>query len=636
MRLGLRERYAIMLAVAALAASLLVTAVLVYVAERNRVSLLQEDERISSEHLMSQLDDHGRGLLIMLRSALVGPIYRENFSELYTLLSATRDLPDVSDVKVYDGIGIVLHDGTSNLQSFGAAAPADIHDAVLTRGQWLRVRQRDQTRIAAPIFIGKRVLGAVELTLNHKRINAAILGHHQSLDELTERNYQRVLNAATVSIVLAFLLSLLAGAIASRRITKPIESLHEVVRRIGQGRTDLMWPRPSDHELSELVAGLKEMVRDLRAKTVSTNYLDDIIGSMFDGLVVVDRHGLIEKVNAATCAMTGYAASELAGRPVAILLRPPDATIDIPMGGVMDNVEYVYTRDGKAIPVLWGNATMASHVDGYPRTIAVFHNISELKAREQDLRTAREGAEVANAAKSRFLANMSHELRTPLNAIIGFSAMIKDGLRGPVSDSYAEYARDIHASAQHLLAIINDILDISKLEAGKMDLSEQVVAVDEMLELVLRIIRQRAVERRIDIVTDIQKNLPDLILDPRMFKQVLINILSNAVKFNQPDGKITLSAKRELTGGVSIHITDTGIGMDEGDIPRLLEPFAQADNALNRAYEGTGLGLAIAKSMVELHGGRLVIQSARGIGTTVSLSLPPERIHVTAEKGAAQ
>lgn len=620
-----------MLVSAALTVSLLVAASFIYVAESNRVTLLRQDEAASTDHLMKQLDAHGRDLIFMLRSALVGPVYREDFDQIYTLLSATRNLQDVSGIKVYDAIGSVLHDGTSTVQSFGAPAPLDVQQTVLTQGRWLRVRGEDQTRIAAPIYIGKQILGAVELSLNHERVQQEILTHHYFLDDLTAENHRQMLRMMVISIIPASLLCLVAGIFAARRIAKPIEQLHETVRRIGQGRSDLVWPQPKDHELGELVSGLKAMVQDLRAQSVSTNYLDDIIGSMFDGLVVIDRHLLIEKVNTATCAMTGYAASELIGRPVATLVRPPHNGTEASIS--LDKIEYVYTHAGGRIPVLWGNATMTSHIDGYPRTIAVFRDISEIKTREQDLKTARQDAEVANAAKSRFLANMSHELRTPLNAIIGFSAMIKDNLRGPVSDAYAEYARDIHASAQHLLSIINDILDISKLEAGKVDLMEEIVAMDEVLKLVLRILQQRAAERQIDIVTDIQKDLPDLLLDPRMFKQILINILSNAVKFNKQGGRISLKAQRELTGGVSIHVTDNGIGMDEAAIPQLLEPFAQAENAHNRAYEGTGLGLAIAKSMMELHGGSLAIESALGIGTTVRLTLPPERIHIPQNQG---
>lgn len=275
---------------------------------------------------------------------------------------------------------------------------------------------------------------------------------------------------------------------------------------------------------------------------------------------------------------------------------------------------------------------MASHVDGQPRTVSLFRDISGIRAYEAQLRAAREEAEVANAAKSRFLANMSHELRTPLNAIIGFSAMIKDQMRGPMPDGYMGYAVDIHESAEHLLAIINDILDISKLEAGKMELMEEEVAVEEMLSLVLRIIRQRADERGIAVELVLKEKIPDLLVDARMLKQILINILSNAVKFNIDEGRVTLTAGRLLNGDVYFAVRDTGIGMDPADIPRLLEPFAQASAAHSRSHQGTGLGLAIAKSMVTLHGGVLTVDSAINAGTTVTVTLPAERLLIRADK----
>lgn len=633
MTLRLRERYALMLASAALAASAVVTIIFLHVAEINRNRMSEASAAISQHHMMKQLEGRGRGLLIMMSSALVNPLYKEDFETLYNLLSSVRNLPDVRDILVYDAGGAILHDGTPTIQSFGAMAAADIRDRVIAKGEWLVVSKDKQTRVAAPIKIGQRILGAVELTLNHDRINAAIDSHNAALEEIADQNYDRLLRMAVVSISVALLISMVVGAFAARRLSRPIEELRETVHGIAEGRPNLVWPSPKDEELRELSEGLKAMVRDLRAKTVSTAYLDDIIGNMFDCLVVTDTRQRIEKVNPATCALTEYAAHELINQPLSIFLMPPEARSSA-IDAAIDSkrIDNIYTKSGRAIPVLWGSSSMASHVDGQPRTVSLFRDISGIRAYEAQLRAAREEAEVANAAKSRFLANMSHELRTPLNAIIGFSAMIKDQMRGPMPDGYMGYAVDIHESAEHLLAIINDILDISKLEAGKMELMEEEVAVEEMLSLVLRIIRQRADERGIAVELVLKETIPDLLVDARMLKQILINILSNAVKFNIDEGRVTLTAGRRLNGDVYFAVRDTGIGMDPADIPRLLEPFAQASAAHSRSHQGTGLGLAIAKSMVTLHGGALTVDSAVNAGTTVTVTLPAERLLIRADK----
>ncbi|MFN3399619.1 MAG: sensor histidine kinase [Ferrovibrio sp.] len=239
---------------------------------------------------------------------------------------------------------------------------------------------------------------------------------------------------------------------------------------------------------------------------------------------------------------------------------------------------------------------------------------------------AKRSAEEANRAKSEFLANMSHELRTPLNAIIGFSSIIRSEMLGKVNiPRYREYAGDIHASGEHLLAIINDILDLSKVEAGKYELAEQDFDADEIMTAALRLVREKTERSDIELRIVPPTGIVQLSADRRALLQVLINLLANALKFTET-GRIVLSGELTDDGGFVYRVADTGIGMTPAQIKIALQPFGQIQNALTRAQSGTGLGLPLSDRMVRLHGGRLEIQSAPGKGTTVSIHLPGARV----------
>jgi PAS domain S-box-containing protein len=257
----------------------------------------------------------------------------------------------------------------------------------------------------------------------------------------------------------------------------------------------------------------------------------------------------------------------------------------------------------------------------------IFLDVTERHYALAALRAAKEEAELANRIKSEFLASMSHEIRTPLNAIMGFAEVIEKQIFGPVGEPrYQEYSSDIHASGVHLLSLIEDILDLSKLEAGKVEFKEDRVDVARVIDSSLSLLKRRAEGGEIKLAVRIAKKLPALRGDERRIRQILFNLVSNASKFTPDGGRISISATVGATTGLRIHVEDTGVGIKPEDISTVMAPFGQAHNADAPDDTGTGLGLPLAKSLVESHGGTLNLKSQPGKGTRVTVEFPPMRL----------
>jgi PAS domain S-box-containing protein len=356
-----------------------------------------------------------------------------------------------------------------------------------------------------------------------------------------------------------------------------------------------------------------------------------------EAVIVTDDKMRITVFSSGAEAIFGYAADEVIGREVECLMpvqmrdlhgKHIQAFRESHVTGQMmgERSEIVGRRkDGEEFPAEASLSKLKTPLGMY--FAAVLRDISSQKATLRDLLAAKRAAEGASEAKSRFIANMSHELRTPLNAIIGFSELMMGQCFGALGDPrYREYAADIRKSGEHLLSLINEILDISRIEAGSIELNEEApLEIEELIDHCTRWVTARAADTGVALRTEIAPETPALRGDPRLLTQILLNLISNALKFTPAGGLVKVRAGLATSGGVEIAVADTGIGMSPQQLERIGEPFLQFDDDKGRRGEGTGLGVSIAKRLAELHGGELSIDSAAGRGTIATLRLPKAR-----------
>jgi PAS domain S-box-containing protein len=385
------------------------------------------------------------------------------------------------------------------------------------------------------------------------------------------------------------------------------------------------------------LAGIVQVVPDesdiTRRLLATQERLEDVVRLVSDWVWEANVDGYFTIVSDRAQRATGYHPRELVGTSITSLSHDSLAAEGLlsrlqTLAPFRDFTLPIRAKDGTEKTFLVSAVPVFDHDGGTHLGFrGTASDITDLSERERSILAAKESAEEANRSKTKFLANMSHELRTPLNAIIGFSDMMALAIHGPMgAPAYEQYAADINGSAKHLLAIINDILDIAKIEAGRLDLIEEETPIVRMCEIAVRLMQERAHEQHITLTLEAAETLPNVMLDQRAMRQVLLNLLSNAIKFTRAGGAVTLRALLSAEDELILEVSDTGIGMREEDLHRVLEPFVQVENELTRRYEGTGLGLSLSKQLIELHGGRIGIVSKPDIGTTVSVHLPASRL----------
>ncbi len=597
-----------------------------------------------------------RGLAITRAFATTGAatILNNLFVTQEAIQKSFQD-PDLLRIDIIDSDGMIV-----------ASKHVDRIGAVLTDKDWtVPVKPRQEVLTYSQDVHGEPVLVIVEPLFADGQLTAW-LRVVMSLTQVRQEEWQTVLRMFLVTLAL-MAAGIVGVQVAQRHVSHVLRTLIGQLRgalsalgaspRTGiLDATDASRDQPIAHpgqgeieyltdvatQTTELVKSQSEALRESETKFRS------VTQSANDGIVSANSRGLIISWNRGAETIFGYKEEEVVGKPLTVLM--PERYRELHQSGlerlrstgesrVIGRTLELHgvRKDGTEFPLDLSIASWKTEegtfYSGIIRDITERKRVTEalqaltlsleqkVKERTAELEIARDQALVATQHKSEFLANMSHELRTPLNAVIGFSDVLLEKMFGDLNEKQEEYLQDILSSGQHLLALINDILDLSRIEAGHTELEVSTFNLATTVENTLVLVRERAVRRRVDLTSEINSQLGDCRADERRVKQVLLNLLSNAIKFTPEGGRISVTA-RVIGEYAEISVTDTGIGISTEDRQRIFEEFYQVKRDPAHKREGTGLGLALSKKFVELHGGRICVESEPGKGSTFTFTLP--------------
>ncbi len=616
MRLRLKTRNALILLSLTLAVVIALS-----IAQYHRIRVAADDLRDTTavsldEALLNQYQQRAVGLSTTLSRSLVNAIYRLDVEEIENMVSGLSALPDLGGVAVLDGSGLLYLEGS--IPGFTADESAV--------AVWSMADELPNSTVAefldnfivtsTPVKLGDQTIGHVILSMSlmtiHHELAAVRADHDRQVSDAMSRVLSTSAQVAAVASVFCILLAFFIGG----RLSKPITSLSLLARSVGRGDFRVPETLGGPGEVGELASSFVAMAHDLRRTTVSNAYLDGILNSMLDGLVVTGADGMIRKVNAATCSLLELDEGQLIGQPIARFLEVDRSPTD----GRQPTEGMARHPGGEALPVLISSAELTAAQDGDRSRVWVFRDITRIRQSQDELLDAKQEAEKANEAKSQFLANMSHELRTPLNAVLGFSELIIDGTYGNVPSEILEAMERIERNGQHLLGLINDVLDLSKIEAGRLTLSLAHYDMVDVVRTVETSLGPLAEEKQIALACVIPSELPQAWGDARRITQALMNLVGNAIKFTE-SGDVTVTAAADDTW-FTVSVSDSGPGISKADQQAIFDEFYQVDGSITRRQGGTGLGLAIAKRMIEMHGGRLWVESTLGAGADFRFTVP--------------
>ncbi len=589
------------------------------------------------------------------------PLITENKSSLGLLVNGYRKLD-----KDIEYIYVVTPDNTLATHTFGSAVPEELLDAALNAH-----RASGQTAILETV--GGRIYD-ISAPIQGGSLGSVHIGLYEAL---IDRNVEGVLIRMLPFVLVILILGITAAIVFASAITRPIALLTNAVHRLSRGELNEPITITSHDEIGHLATVFNSMTEKLRTTTVSREYMEKLIDSMNDVLIVIDPDGVIQSVNRAYCELFGYRPDAVVGHrltefdepdaPLCMLWAFSQALEHGPIHGIESNCR---TADGDVVPMLYSLAVMKDE-DGQPQAvICAAQNISNLKniqdalqqkqaeleevnrnlegivasrtaelaigneglraevakrkKNAEELRTARDLAESANRAKSAFLANMSHEMRTPLNSIIGGTEYFDSAA---LSEDQQRCLAMIRHAGDCLLVLINDLIDLSRIEAGQLTIINGPFNLLHTLERVILMIGQTIESKKLNLSLNCPPSIVQVVSgDQARLQQVLVNLVTNAVKFTNDGGSVSITISSAPAEHDRIPVTfivkDTGIGIDPNKLEMIFDSFSQADTSITRRFGGSGLGLAISRKLVEAMGGTMQVESVPGVGSSFSFTVP--------------
>jgi signal transduction histidine kinase len=498
---------------------------------------------------------------------------------------------------------------------------------LVKRWRAARIDGDHAARLRLDDMIGEKFDLLIELITDH-----SFVARRQTVTNIGNFKY-----ASIAMTIFALLLAAGITLILRSRIVRPLRSAASVADRIARGELQTTIPQGGADETGALLKSMtvmqdnirEAMTREKELRRSAENRLVDALETSREGVMLVASDG---KVAMSNSTLRGFFPAIAYKLMPGIQFDAALALIQSQLAPTQGGSEDITTSGHAELELAdgrWLRMTGSATSEG--GSIFFLSDFTAIKEREESLRRAKREAEAANASKSRFLANMSHELRTPLNAIIGFSEIISGQFFGEVgNERYLDYSGDILRSGRHLLAVINDVLDLSKSEAGKMVLMSRATDMADVLSDCIAMVREQCADAGLHFsAAGLDQPLP-LTGDPAKLRQIFLNLLSNAIKFTERGGTVSLAVAGS-DADVAVTVADTGIGMNPEDVEIAFQPFGQVDNRLERRYEGTGLGLPLTKALVDLHKGAIMIDSARGKGTRVTVTFPRSIVRELAE-----
>ncbi len=610
---------------------------------------LQTIQEVNKRSINTSFQEEWEGKVQLLAEIfakqVAQPLYNFDTFQMTQLATMIAEQEGFEYVYVHDLDGMILVDTHPERSAVGSILQdAFSNNAVQTTTPLIQ-RNPPLLDVTIPVFLGTQKLGVVRVAYNTTKIQNNINGMVEEVGDGVSDIVNSTLFNTLMVAGLIWILVTMTGLWWVNYLIRPLRALSLGTQKVMEGDLTHQIVTPSEDEIGLLARSFNQMTLQLRQTMVSRDYMNNVVGTMINSMIVLDLDETIRLVNPATVQLLGYSENELIGKSFRTVYAKQGlfqcADLDV-LNHVRSiaHVEAVYlSKQGRPITVNFSAAIIENQSGSTQGIVCMAQDITWRKTAEQELKDAKERAESANVAKTQFLANMSHEIRTPLNSILGFSEiLLKKGPSQGLTDNMIEYLKNVNLAGRSLLELVNNILDLTKIESGKMEVLEESTDLPQLLNEVYHLNRIHANSKHLDYQLHLDPQLPRVIrTDGSKLRQILLNIIGNAIKFT-PSHKSIVIRVEEIQDEIQIQVLDQGIGIPAEKRATMFKPFEQVDGTVTRRFGGTGLGLTISKKLVELLQGKINLEETVGGGLTVRIEIPsihgslPETVDVASDQ----